>query len=718
MDIAKSGSDRLDRCTFLLCSPEGKRLGTGVLLAPLQILTCAHVVKELRRIAIHEKVGTEPLTSGTVVRCGHREGPDDLALLRLDKPLHGRGGLQFVARQRGEAIATTGFPRDGKREHADGTVQGASDHGWLKIDVTSGHKIEPGFSGAAAWSTQRKALVGIVTRYAKDGAAYLVPKEVIDTFLAPEIPPAPETVTGDLPNLGGNRWVRVVDGDDPSVVLGSGFRLDVRWVATAWEVARASEHLVVCDPYGNGFEPREATVVWPTETAERWHIALLQTPPVPDVERFEIPEPFGFQGARWGKTVAHPIGVEQSSQRQGILGTLQAAEPGVWKLEELVAGPAGFDDVRVLLGSAVFVSSSSVIAGDHGPSWSLLGILNGRPDDAAWRFEVHSLADLCAWTKFREAHQQASQKSKTPRSVLRVKNLLQSSVSRAAVAARDPEGHWQALEEHGDHKALAESLCFHTAPHELSQRLLNAYCDLADSKNAAEAGRAFDILMEALPTALREHRTVRLPETSATEIRLGLAGRIFVDFALAAAENGAAVFHPSLPSDASDVPAAVHQMRPSPGELGWDPEEEDVANEVIEDVKLHATLHAAPENLGQIIARWAARRPLSGGPRWLDPAVLADMGPHRQPGALLAEINAVLATPTASGGRRFYFLVSPEESEGQQLNPLVASLRQVLPELKIVTLEGSEPKNPEYGQLRRNLVTLFNRRRQLTGLKT
>lgn len=529
-----------------------------------------------------------------------------------------------------------------------------------------------------------------------------------------EIRPDPRTITCDLPNLGTDRWVRVVDGDQRSKVLGSGFRLDARRVLTASQVACSSRRIQVCDPHGSGFKLREARRLWPEEGAEGCHVALLETDAVPSIEPFELSEPPRIEGLRQWKSVAYPADTNRSSRRLGIGGTIEASGFGSWHIGRLAAGPQGFGDLQVLPGSAVFVDTAADPKEGQGPSWSLLGILEGASTEEGWRFEVHSLADLLAWLGLDVKSGQRARKAESPRSLRRVENLLRSQPSRAAIVGSDPEGRWKDIADRSDDRALAKALCHETAPHDLALRLASAYSELVDSGNGVEARRASKVLMEALPAALDEYRLLPLPDARATEIRLGLAGRILVDFALAAAESGAAAFLPSNDKDTSDIPFAAFQVRRPPGELGYDDGEEEVAKEVARDVELRAILHSGTAKLSEIIGRWAACRPDFGGARWLDPEVLKDMG-DRRPGQLLDEINNVLATPTIGSGRHFYFLASQEESKNGELKPLVASLRQILPQLKIVTLEGSQPGAPEYRQLRESLVEFFNLRRQLEG---
>ncbi len=179
--VGKTAGDLLDRCTLEVRAAGGAGLGTGVLVGPGHVLTCAHVVGERRRVDV---AGRHPEVSGgaKIAQRGDPESADDLALLELDEPFHGRGVIRFAGWTRGERFATVGFPAAG-REHARGEVDGTSrHHDWLQIEPTSRREIEPGFSGGAVWVEARRAAVGLVTHRAADGVAFAITAQQIRSF--------------------------------------------------------------------------------------------------------------------------------------------------------------------------------------------------------------------------------------------------------------------------------------------------------------------------------------------------------------------------------------------------------------------------------------------------------------------------------------------------------------------------------------------------------
>ncbi len=182
MSSTRQEGDLLDRCSFEIRDPDGQHLGTGVLVGPSQLLTCSNVVGEYERVDVIESRSSKRLSGATVSRRGDPTGADNLALLELDTPLHGRGVIRFADWTRSDRFGTVGFPEGGK-DHVGGYVLGLSrHHDWLQIDVDGSRKIEPGFSGGAVWVPAKHAAVGLVTHSDHDGVAYAITRAQIMDF--------------------------------------------------------------------------------------------------------------------------------------------------------------------------------------------------------------------------------------------------------------------------------------------------------------------------------------------------------------------------------------------------------------------------------------------------------------------------------------------------------------------------------------------------------
>ena len=712
------------RCTFLLRSSDGDDLGTAVLIGASQALTCAHVVEGLEEVQLFESVEAEnPIAQGTVGRRGRPNCIDDLALLNLDRTIADDGALTFETWTPGEETTITGFPSEGEllgarstgREHRTARVTGPRFQ-WIEIESLGKRRITEGFSGAAVWSAPRQVAIGLISQCSDAALAFMVPKSEIDSFLSPSIDPAPLSLTCDLPNVDRRRWVRLVDPTAGHKVVGCGFRLSTRHVLTTRSVVNSHPELAVLDPNGSGFAScKVSDVLWPTKPADPGGVALVETEVAAWGPRFELPDVPELVARHPWRSVAYPVDVSQPTGRRGLGGMVEGQGVGLWKADCLEFGD-GLDDARALLGSAIFLQTAGR-SGASEPDWTLAGVLDGQFQDGEWQFEVHTLESLRRAKLVRSV-----ERPEQPRRVVsRVTRLLGTTNAQAALVEQDRTGSWDQAARSPDNR-LAVALCEQTPPVVLAQRCIGAYRQLVQAADFEGARRAYHILLEALPAALRSFWTLRMPEAQANEVRLGLAGRFFVDFVLAAAEDGPANFHrddTEVPrrgasQSSSDLPWPRHQVRWPVGELAFDPEVRDVGEEVAKDVVAQAAATAGPEDLGRLIGYWASERSGPDQTPWIDPAVKADMGAEPGSGALLREINEVLTAGT-SDGRHFYFLVDPEENEDGRLDRLASQLRHLLPELKIVQLDATEAQDPEYRQLRRDLLALFKKRRDTRG---
>lgn len=697
MGVTKvAAGSHLDRCNLLLLDQEGNAQGTGVLWRPSWVLTCAHVVGDVgQQVSICESLSEEPLTHGVVKKRGNPRGPDDLAWVELKAPLHGRVGLGGVATwDPGEAFVVSGFPSHG-RDHVSGKVHGQSRTipAWFTIDARSNRNIEPGFSGAAVWSVEKRAVIGVVAQYESDGIAHVVPKPIIDDFL-----PSSESVDKSsmvdvdcsITNLSVDRWVRVLDAKTGKQ-LGNGFRLDGRQVLTSSRLVEQAEALAVGD-----YPHFRARAVQEIQQRVAASIAILVTTPV-ETQPFVLPASPIVQDGLALKIVGYRADSRSVADRVGFLGQLIVGEHGVWHFEETGAD-LGEDDS--LVGSSVFLAEPLPGKDASDWPWALAGVLDRQVEEERAEWVVRSLESVRHWVHTETAKPPAESEERRQLQQVR-KALVRSEVSLSAILDQDVDGRW-ALARH-DAATLASCLCLETDPDELTYRLFNAYCDLADVGQGSSAEEVFDVLMHALPSSLGERWPVDLPEPLATETRLGLSGRILVDFVLAASEGGKSEFFVKPPKG-TDFPLPTHQLPESVGELGYDLQARDVAIEVSREAATRVAMSANSQHLAELVGFWASRKSRPGSSRWIDPAEFEELKAEETP--LLQAINQYLAEGTRAG-RRFYFLAGAGDE------PLVRGLKRIVPELKVVTLESQALGGLDFGRLRRFLKNLFNRRHRL-----
>jgi hypothetical protein len=160
----------------------GAPIGSGVVIADRQVLTCAHVVTSSGRAGLDEAWVAFPMADPpTAARCkvasistpgdGTFDEDQDVALLELADPVpEGVTPARLRCPTPKSLVGTTwralGFPPTQRRGSAsEGAVGAALAAGWVRIDVTSAYHIEPGFSGTGLWSPEFGAVVGIVAVY-------------------------------------------------------------------------------------------------------------------------------------------------------------------------------------------------------------------------------------------------------------------------------------------------------------------------------------------------------------------------------------------------------------------------------------------------------------------------------------------------------------------------------------------------------------------------
>jgi hypothetical protein len=192
----------------------GEVVGSGFLVGPDLVATCAHVVAAA--------VGADPfaplppqaaldldfpaLANGPRSRSARvrrwvpigDDGTGDVALLRLDAPAPAGSVMppvRRVDRLWDHPFRVFGFP-EGRWDGvwATGRIRGGQGTGWFQLQGTPGDQpIEGGFSGAPVWDDETGAVVGMTVAADRDPTvttAYLLPVEQV-LGLDPELLPSP-----------------------------------------------------------------------------------------------------------------------------------------------------------------------------------------------------------------------------------------------------------------------------------------------------------------------------------------------------------------------------------------------------------------------------------------------------------------------------------------------------------------------------------------------
>jgi len=214
------GREGLHPALAWVCAEEGSPIGGGILVGPSTVLTCAHVVATAlgigtigdiipapeRCVRIRFTHASDPAGRRAAVRADRwfppgpggdaDPGVGDLALLDLldESPAAARAVASFLSgAQPGDVVYAFGLPLGHDEQSggwASGTLAGRQASGWIQIDcLATGYRIQPGFSGAAAWSDVHDAVVGMIVaaeRSSDTRVAWMIPAAYVGE-LCPEI---------------------------------------------------------------------------------------------------------------------------------------------------------------------------------------------------------------------------------------------------------------------------------------------------------------------------------------------------------------------------------------------------------------------------------------------------------------------------------------------------------------------------------------------------
>ncbi|UJW28629.1 serine protease [Saccharothrix sp. AJ9571] len=145
-------------------------IGSGVVVDGETVLTCSHVCEDDTVWVRFPMVPDGPVRRVRVL--GRSTAEQDLAVLGLDDAGGMPKGVRPAAWRsprpeelEGDSWWAFGFPGgDPLGESARGEVGSALGHGWVRLNTGSPGRVERGFSGAALWSTEYQAVVGVVAQ--------------------------------------------------------------------------------------------------------------------------------------------------------------------------------------------------------------------------------------------------------------------------------------------------------------------------------------------------------------------------------------------------------------------------------------------------------------------------------------------------------------------------------------------------------------------------
>ncbi|MFE5690640.1 trypsin-like peptidase domain-containing protein, partial [Streptomyces sp. NPDC056512] len=150
-------------------------LGSGFVIDSRRVLTCAHVVHNGEQVRedlwvalpkVEELMHLRLRVEKVVAPPFHEQELHDVAVLVLEDDV----AMEYVAPLRRPAARdlvdsawwSFGFPDGRLGNSASGHVGEALAFGWVRLDTESRYPVQPGYSGAALWSAEYDAVVGLV----------------------------------------------------------------------------------------------------------------------------------------------------------------------------------------------------------------------------------------------------------------------------------------------------------------------------------------------------------------------------------------------------------------------------------------------------------------------------------------------------------------------------------------------------------------------------
>ncbi|XVS60881.1 trypsin-like peptidase domain-containing protein [Actinosynnema sp. CA-299493] len=176
-----AAGDRIGPALVRVRGSQGSVIGTGFLIAPTLVITCAHVVGDPDSPVELDfpLLPGRPSALGEVVRWEPVAGDEtgDVAVLRVRAPEGAVPAPSAPDRDVwGHGVRVFGFPRgfpDGR--WLTGTMRTRQGTGWLQVELEG--PASPGFSGAPVWDEDAGGVVGMLVAGTKGGTAFVLPGE-------------------------------------------------------------------------------------------------------------------------------------------------------------------------------------------------------------------------------------------------------------------------------------------------------------------------------------------------------------------------------------------------------------------------------------------------------------------------------------------------------------------------------------------------------------
>ncbi|WP_240139810.1 VMAP-C domain-containing protein [Streptomyces sp. MUM 178J] len=187
----------------------GSALGSGFLVSERHVLTCAHVVQQMREtdVVFPGAPALGPVPATVAVRgpwAGRAQDPGDVAVLELSRPVGltpaAFAGLEDAYGSPSPRLVAHGFPdgygEEGVQSELRATSRRLIGDEWSQLELWTGYGQQPthGFSGAAAVLEEGGTVVGMVSAHdetARNGR--MIPTRILARHWSPlaELIPTP-----------------------------------------------------------------------------------------------------------------------------------------------------------------------------------------------------------------------------------------------------------------------------------------------------------------------------------------------------------------------------------------------------------------------------------------------------------------------------------------------------------------------------------------------
>lgn len=569
---------------------------------------------------------TEVLSLATVIEPkGDPDGPGDIAILYLQTGIQGRGFIAFGDPDRAEEWHSVGFPVSeeypaGSKEQSYGTVQGPrGEHDWIAADARSNVKIQPGFSGGAAWIPERKIAIGIVARYRDDGVAEVIPTDQLINFW-PELAkfkdqaPAPANHLGNaggyrklegqarpsidhLRNIGRYRFYALFEPRSQEIFGQAVVPISGTMMTTAQVARRIAGSSAEAVSILEENRPRISVENSKVRFSDELTLHAFQ---IPGAGLLDLPTPDDLAGLQ-GRTCAAVV-IEPSTLGEGKgfepeehvvhckIGQKNSSAPSAFELQ--IEGGAPPLPKKAWDGAPVL----SLLAPEHSTS-SLVGFLRLVEDDAQTEcFELLAVSCLRSCVE-REVPSLLPQPTEGYR-----KNLQDTEDFIDELQKPTKQKGWKKLRQLQrlpvDSDEAALYLIQKLPMNRLAKLLAATYEYLVERlKSFAEADLIFQIAMAAIPASIRHSERVALPDRFSSKVWTAARREIYIELILAAAEDQMAKFEKlgSIPKE-GELPVRSAFHVPLIGDVGLDYHATDGATEMAMTIQDQLARHMVSQS--------------------------------------------------------------------------------------------------------------------------